>query len=202
MTRATSPPNSQGVQVPLTSTAPGRFEGNFPADSAGNYITTVTVNQNGKVTHTSRTGIAIAYTPEFEYLGTNTALLKQIAAAGGGVVLPNAAAALKVKVPSTTEPESLMFILLALAAILLPIDVAARRLVLSPIDQSWTQTLHVETVTDRVRQRIGRQESSTPKAPARVPAKPRAPSKPSEDDDDIAARILARRKQKQHDEVP
>jgi len=124
-------PDRQGVAVPLSTTAPGRYEGNFPASQTGNYLVRVAVSEHGQVTHAALGGLSVAYSAEYQFLGTDAGFLQEIARAGGGTVLSAAGSAFKVALPKVQVKESLAFFLLAVAALLLPLDVAARRLVAS-----------------------------------------------------------------------
>jgi hypothetical protein len=121
-------PGGSGSSVPLSETAPGRFEGNVPASQVGTYLMRVEVSAGGKVLHAATAGVAVAYSPELAYSGTDMALLREIARAGGGTVLKSPAQAFAVSVPPVQLSQSLWFVLVVLACALLPLDVALRRL--------------------------------------------------------------------------
>ena len=200
-------PDRQGVEVPLATTAPGRYEGNFPASATGSYLVKVTVSEHGQVTHAALGGLAVAYSAEYQFLGTDAAFLQEVAKAGGGSVLSDAGSAFKVALPKVEVKESLAFLLLAIAAILLPVDIAARRLVVSRGDQkAWAEAMQrrvareasvpaaVEPTLERLKGRLDKHKAG-PAPPAEEPAVPAASSSPAgAEDDDLAARLLARRK--------
>ncbi|HMC09175.1 MAG TPA: VWA domain-containing protein, partial [Actinomycetota bacterium] len=123
-------PDLQGAQVPLSPTAPGRYEGSFPAGQTGSYLVKVTASDQGKEVHTALGGLALAYSAEYRFLGTDLPFLSELARAGGGSILSDGAAAFRVPLPRVAVKTSLAFLLLAVATILLPLDVASRRLVL------------------------------------------------------------------------
>jgi len=121
-------PNGSASSVPLAETSPGRFEGNVPVTQVGTYLMRVQVNASGKVLHAATAGVALAYSPELAYPGTDMALLQEIAKAGGGTVLRSPAEAFAVAVPAVQLSQSLWFVFMVLACALLPLDVALRRL--------------------------------------------------------------------------
>ncbi len=123
-------PDGQGSDIALAETAPGRFEGDIPTTEVGAYLMRVEVNAGERALAAATTGVAIPYSPELRFIGTDLAFLREVASAGGGVVLTSAAAALSQPVPPVNVTQSLAEWLLVLAAILLPLDVALRRLVI------------------------------------------------------------------------
>jgi uncharacterized membrane protein len=198
-------PDLRAVEIPLLTTGPGRFEGNFPAEQVGSYLLRVNASSGGKVQHAATTGIAVAYSPEYRYLGTDLRFLEQLAHAGGGTVLANPAAAYKVALPPVRVHLPLFFWLLALAVLLLPFDVAARRLIFRAADaELWAALVRrgagvpaaAEPTLARLRDRLDRVRTarrvasdgeSTPEAPPVPPAAP---------DPDLAARLLERKRKK------
>jgi uncharacterized membrane protein len=198
-------PDLRAVEIPLLTTGPGRFEGNFPAEQVGSYLLRVNASSGGKVQHAATTGIAVAYSPEYRYLGTDLRFLEQLAHAGGGTVLANPAAAYKVALPPVRVHLPLFFWLLALAVLLLPFDVAARRLIFRAADaELWAALVRrgagvpaaAEPTLARLRDRLDRVRTarrvasdgeSTPEAPPVPPAAP---------DTDLAARLLERKRKK------
>ena len=123
-------PDGQGSDVALAETAPGRFEGDVPTAEVGPYLMRVEVSAGSRVLDAATTGVAIAYSPELRFIGTDLPFLRELAGAGGGVVLSSAREALSEPVPPVNVTQSLAEWLLVLAAILLPLDVALRRLVI------------------------------------------------------------------------
>ena len=78
----------------------------------------------------TETGLIVPYSPKYRTQGTDLRFLKLLAKAGGGTLLDanNAATAFTQKLVSTSALIPITFWLLMLAALLLPIDIAARRL--------------------------------------------------------------------------
>jgi uncharacterized membrane protein len=122
--------------VTLQPTAPERWEGNFPATQVGAYL--VRVTWQGQACRgaihcaqvVSTTGLVVPYSPEYLSMGTDTRFLKLLAQAGGGTILgPNdQAAAFASNLQAVSAAVPIVFWLLALAALLLPVDIALRRL--------------------------------------------------------------------------
>jgi hypothetical protein len=142
------PINQQQVQVKIIApdlsqqtatlqpTAPGRWEGNFPTSQVGAYLLRVTWQARGSSNTgsssqlTTTTGLVVPYSPEFSSSGTDLSFLSQLARAGGGSMLNanDTAAAFSQNLPPVYTGISIIFWLFALAALLLPVDIALRRL--------------------------------------------------------------------------
>ena len=120
----------------LQPTAPERWEGTFPTSQVGAYLLRVTWQSRNSASTglpsqlTTTTGLVVPYSPEFASSGTDTHFLSQLAHAGDGSVLsPNdTASAFSSNLPPVYTPYSIVFWLFAIAALLLPVDIALRRL--------------------------------------------------------------------------
>jgi hypothetical protein len=128
-----APDHSQQT-ISLQPAAPQRWQGSFSATPVGIYVFQVTwqgITSTGPTNRlTATTGMVVPYSPEFRTQGTDVPFLKLLAQDGGGTLL-------KINDWSGAFPQNLApvaaslpitFFLLALAALLLPIDIAARRL--------------------------------------------------------------------------
>jgi len=127
-------PDLSQQTLTLQPTAPGRWEGNFPTAQVGAYLLRVTWqarNGNNATSQlTTTTGLVVPYSPEYHTTGTDLPFLKLLAQAGGGSTLgPNdTAAAFSANLEPVYAALLITFWLFALAALLLPIDIALRRL--------------------------------------------------------------------------
>jgi uncharacterized membrane protein len=129
-------PDLSKSEVALQPTAPQRWQGGFPAEQVGAYLLQVTwqaKNGSGNGTAsqlTSTTGLVVPYSPEYLDTETNRAFLAQMAAADGGSLLgaTDYAAAFAGNLLPVSAEVPIIFWLLALAALLLPVDIALRRL--------------------------------------------------------------------------
>ena len=129
-----TPDRSQQTLV-LQPTAPGRFEGDFSTTQVGAYVLHVTWQARGSNGSNSSqlsatTGLVVPYSPEYNSSGTDLNFLGLLARAGGGSVLDasNYVAAFTPNLPPVYTAYSITFWLFAIAALLLPIDIALRRL--------------------------------------------------------------------------
>jgi len=122
-------PDLSQVTVTLQPTAPQRWEGNFPIILVGAYLLQVTW-QGATSRLGATTGIVVPYSPEFHTMGTDTRFLTLLAHAGGGGLLgpDDSRAAFASNLAPVSAAIPITFWLLTLAALLLPIDIAARRL--------------------------------------------------------------------------
>ncbi|GCE27798.1 VWA domain-containing protein [Dictyobacter alpinus] len=125
-------PDLSQQNVNLQPTAPERWEGSFPAEQVGGYLLQVTwqgANKN-ESRLTSTTGMVVPYSPEYHQQGTDLRFLRLLAQTGGGTLLNanDVESAFNQNLLPTNASIPLAFWLLMLAALLLPIDIAARRL--------------------------------------------------------------------------
>lgn len=122
-------PDLTTLEAPLTAVAPGRYEASFDAAMPGLYLTTITeAGADGRVRARMATGLAVPYSPEYLPASGGSDLLTAIAAATGGKVLTDPAGAFADHAPPVRAHLPLWPGLLTLAAILLPLDIASRRL--------------------------------------------------------------------------
>jgi len=123
-------PDQGTHQVPLEVTAPGVFQARFTASKPGVYFFQVQ-GQDGK-TVMGLGGVAVPYSQEYRDAGVDQGFLTRLAAAGGGAVLTDPSEAFLPNLPRTWAGRDLWPWLLLLAALLLPFDVASRRLTVIP----------------------------------------------------------------------
>lgn len=126
-------PDLSQQTVTLQPSAPGRWQGNFPAEQVGAYLLQVSWKSSGNGPATSlntTTGLVVPYSPEYLSQGTNLRFLTLLARADDGSLLNpnNTAAAFANNLPPVSAALPITFLLLALAALLLPVDIALRRL--------------------------------------------------------------------------
>jgi hypothetical protein len=171
-------PDLSDTTLALSSTGPGRFEGDLRTDQVGSYLLHITDSVGGTVKHASTIGLVVPYSPEYHSLGTDTATLSAIARAGGGVLLTDASSAFNVPVPPVHAVLPIGELLLVLAILLFPIDVALRRLVFRAEDlpvwraalkRAPAAALPAEATVSRLRERVSgvraARETKTPPPP-------------------------------------
>src|SRR5207302_10799824 len=122
-------PDLADAALTLAPTGAGPFEVDLATDQVGSYLLHITQSAGGVVRHTTTTGLVVPFSPEYRDLGTNTATLKAIAQAGGGIVLADLGQAFRLPVPSVKAALPISEILLVLAILLFQIVAALRRLI-------------------------------------------------------------------------
>jgi hypothetical protein len=141
-------PDGEVTEVELRQTAPGRYEGEFIPGEQGAYLIRVSASPaagaapagNESVAETA--GWVLSYSPEYRQLDSDPDTLARIAAAAGGAIAPQDPGGIFTHnrvAPSAPRPAWPW--LLALAALLLPIDIAVRRLVIGwgDLRRGWEQ---------------------------------------------------------------
>lgn len=126
-------PDLKRGQIELEPGAPGRWEGSFPLQQVGVYLLRATWQARGAKNVgqlSTTTGLVVPYSPEYLTTGIDLNFLGQLARAGGGsmIALDDYAAAFAANLPPVYAAFSITFWLFALAALLLPVDIALRRL--------------------------------------------------------------------------
>jgi len=198
-------PDLKPIQIPLQSTGPGRYEADFPADQVGPYLIKVTLSANGRHLSSVTGGLAVAYSPEYRFLGTDRGFLKALAVAGGGKLLSHTSQVFRQQLPPSRIRTPMAFPFLTVAILLLPVDVAARRLVFRRGDAlAWSNAFKkdepspapVEETLVRLKNRLDRHRlAHGPNAQEDRDAEA-APAKGAEagENQDLASRLLARRR--------
>jgi uncharacterized membrane protein len=188
-------PDLSNASLTMAPTGPGRFEGDLPTDQVGSYLLHVSESAGGAVRHTTTTGLVVPYSPEYRDLGADANRLKAIAQAGGGVLLADLSQAFRLPVPKVQALRPISEILLVLAILLFPIDIALRRLIFRLEDMpAWRAALRrapaaavpAEATVTRLRERVAGIRA------ARA-AEPRPKKKPPEDP---TGELLARRRRR------
>ncbi|MEI6914904.1 MAG: VWA domain-containing protein, partial [Armatimonadota bacterium] len=123
-------PQGNTIDAVLEQTGPGRYETSLPARETGDYV--VNVSEQGKTSGGQDMATAsLAYPEEYRSVEADTALMRQLAAQAGGVYNPEPDSVYAHTPRQQHRYTDLWRALTLLAALLLPIDIAVRRLVLS-----------------------------------------------------------------------
>ena len=189
-------PDLADKELTLAPTGPGRFEGDLPTDQVGSYLLHVTQSVGGVVKHTSTYGLVVPYSPEYRNLGTDANSLRAIARAGGGTFLTDLAQLYKLPLPPAYAEQALDELLLVLAILLFPIDVALRRLILRIEDvPAWraafrrapARPVAVEATVTRLKERVA--GVRTARAAKNSPDAEEEKAKPGETIEELRARL-------------
>jgi uncharacterized membrane protein len=125
-------PDLRSSSVDLTAVAPGRWQGRIDQTMVGTYLLHAVVAGGGGPPVTGEAAVTVPYSAEYLELGRDDGLLLRLARDGGGVVLGRAAQAWAERPLPVPVGTDVFWVLLLLAALLWPLDVAARRISLRP----------------------------------------------------------------------
>ena len=139
-----STPDGKSEDVTLTPDAPGTYSGNFASGELGSYIVSVVEKGPGGETRVGSSGFSIPYPPEYRQQRTNTALLGGLRELTGGKDLKVPTDALVPLAKKGSSVGDAWPMLLLVAALLLPLDIAVRRLAVP-----WVQVLGLLRRRDR-----------------------------------------------------
>lgn len=157
-------PQERAQTIPLRQSAPGRYEGEFRPTGPGVYL--FRFDGQGETetdTFGETLGWALPYSPEYRAENANPDLLLRLAAlTGGGPATDNPAQVFLHDLPGARAFRPLWTWLVLLAALLLPFDVAVRRLVFTR--QDW-ERLHAT-----LRARFAPQTRQTVPVPTSTPS--------------------------------
>lgn len=130
-------PDGTSALLPVMQTGPGRYEATFDVKDRGTYL--ANVRAEGTVSEKPaniRTGVTVAFSPEFRDVSTNKALLRQIAAETNGKILsiddPDPEQVFSRLAP-TIARKPIWNTLLKLAVFCFLLDVAVRRIAIDPV---------------------------------------------------------------------
>jgi Mg-chelatase subunit ChlD len=130
-------PDGEATAVTLGQVAPGRYEGFFQPAEQGVYLVRITGRgqEAGAAGFNRTVGWTMSYSPEYRLLESDPDLLARLALlTGGKVASSDPAEAFAHDLRAVRASRPIWPWLLALAAVLLPMDVAARRLVVTRQD--------------------------------------------------------------------
>ena len=138
-------PDGSRVMVPLQQTAPGRYQATVPSSKPGLYRVDVYQVRQGQPASSETTGFSVPGSAEFLMLGSNDSLLKELASTTGGRAIQDPAAAFgRQGMPSTPGWEPLWPYLLGMALLLLPLEIAIRRIRALPFTRQTDDDLDRE----------------------------------------------------------
>ena len=142
-------PSGDIGQVNLQQTSPGRYTARFSPQSEGAYLIHVTGSSEIREDDINQTlGWVLGYSPEYRQLEPNAPLLDRLADITGGHILANSplewdpGEAFEHDLPIRSASRPIWPLLLLAAVVLLPMDIAARRLVVTRTDLNrvWAAT--------------------------------------------------------------
>ncbi len=138
-------PDLQTVKVALDQIGPGRYEALVELVRPGTYVVQLGVREGDRPLGQQTLGLVVPYSPEYKVSGTNRSLLSELARLTGGGELPEPVAAFLHNLPSADQAREIWGTLLLVVALLFPLDVAVRRVMLG------RQELHKAVAWLRIR---------------------------------------------------
>jgi len=130
-------PDYDASSLQMTQVGPGQYEVEFDARDPGNYVVGLQYRTPAGDRKTFRSGLSVAFSPEFREMSANESLLAELAERSGGRVL-DAAAAGKVFDRTSLRPaetrHAIWETLLRWMLLLFLLDVAVRRIAINPIE--------------------------------------------------------------------
>ncbi|NJL94181.1 MAG: VWA domain-containing protein [Anaerolineae bacterium] len=129
-------PELESETVSIPQVAPGRYETPISPEQEGAYFLRVAGSTaSGSLAVAQTAGWVLSYSSEYALREPNPRFLEELAGlTGGGSLAENPAAAFEHDLVVTEASEPIWQVLLALAACLLVLDIAVRRLVINPSD--------------------------------------------------------------------
>lgn len=121
-------------QIPLKQVAPGQYQASVSSLAVGSYLVRVGAAHAAEQLAATTVGLVVPYSPEYRLRSENPALLEQIAHATGGRMSPTPLDVFRHDLRAVQHAQEIGLPLLLLALLLLPLDIAVRRLSLQRRD--------------------------------------------------------------------
>jgi Mg-chelatase subunit ChlD len=121
-------PNGFSQQVELTQVAAGEYRASVASPAQGTYLVQIAGAQDGRVVAQETAAMVVPYSPEYRQGQSNPALLDALARSSGGARLSDPAEAVAHTSSQVLRAQEIALPLLLIALLLLPFDIAARRL--------------------------------------------------------------------------
>lgn len=161
-------PSLAQTALALEQIAPGRYRTTFAPDETGAYLLRLLGRSaDGQLVSSATRGFVVSYSPEYAAITTEPNLPADLAALGGGTLLApvDSATVFEHTLPPVSGSRTLWQTLLVAFALLLPLDVAVRRVMLGR--EQWEKVLG--WIQARILNRAAMPVPSTP--PVRSSAK-------------------------------
>lgn len=194
-------PELETAELSLQQVGSGQYQATARADQPGSYLVQLSATQNEVPMGQMTLGMVVPYSPEYRAGGVNLGLLGELARITGGGPLAEPVQAFLHNLPAADSAREIWRTLLIIAALLFPLDVAVRRVMISKRDVQLARNWIAERIPgakqkstrereapllgslfqarDRARERT-RGETSTP-PPIDLPAPPAAETPPPQE---------------------
>lgn len=125
-------PDLQARTQELVATGSGRWQGRIGGTAVGSYLLHAVLHRGATVLAQTDRVVSVPYSPEYLDLGRDDSLLRLLAREGAGVILARPGLAWRQRSLPVPVGTDVFAWLLALAAVLWPLDIAIRRITLGP----------------------------------------------------------------------
>jgi len=135
-------PDFSHSEINLAQTGPGIYEGMFPVDEHGVYMVNLVYTRQDGSQGMLPAGLALGYSPEYEYHTSNMPLLEEMAAEGGGNLVSPGDNPFLHNLEASATITPVWHYLVAFAVCLFPVEIFVRRVVvdfLAPL--AWLAAL-------------------------------------------------------------
>lgn len=152
-------PDLSITELTLLQIGPGKYEAVTRADQPGTYLAWIAASNNEVAMGQMTLGLVVPYSPEFRAGGVNRGLLDELARVTGGGLLEEPVQAFLHNLPAVDNAREIGWALLLIAALLFPMDVALRRLMITQRDVLLARTWvidHLPGKRNRSREREAR----------------------------------------------
>lgn len=189
LTGAVVMPDNSTQQVALQQVAPGRYEATFTPGAEGAYLLRVNGSGADDALYNQTSGWVMSYSPEFNLDGRESQLTEIAALTGGESLADEPEAVFAHDLTARAASSPIWQYLLIAALLLLPFDVAVRRLLvtrgdlarvraaLSPKPREVESSARMTSLRD-AKARAQQQTTAPSDASAAPPSTPRAPDAP------------------------
>jgi uncharacterized membrane protein/Mg-chelatase subunit ChlD len=184
-------PDLEPVPIRLDQVGPGRYETSLNVSQTGTYLVRLGVSEGDQSLGQQTLGLVVPYSPEYRVSGTDLGFLEELARITGGARLNDMLETFLHNIPAADYAREIWRPLLLLVALLFPLDVAVRRVMLGSQDYRKASEWIMERSPFRRGRRLAesrvlgqlfqarerarkRQDRTDEPPPLEIPVKPRA----------------------------
>ena len=121
-------PDGATEPITLKQVAPGQYQASISSPPTGSYLIQVAAAQDGESIAQTTIGLVVPYSPEYRQRSGNPGLLELIARSTGGALIESPENIFRHDLQAVQRAQEIGLPLLLLATLLLPLDIAVRRL--------------------------------------------------------------------------
>lgn len=164
-------PDGSSRELILNQTAPGQYESEFDTTGVGSYVVTVVENDGKGGVRVQTAGASVSYPAEYRILKPNGPLLAETAQTTKGKTLQNPSEIFRPVELQGKSLSELWPILLLLSLLVLPVDVATRRVVV-PLRELLQSRKKAKAKQDEGALKMADLKSAKKRAQEKIVAKP------------------------------